>query len=259
MDTVAIVDDESLILYSLSSLFRGPGARVIAVDNGKAALEALQQNRIGLCFLDIHLPDVNGLDLLWTFREVSPWTRIIVMTGSIVTNEMKRRIVKHAHCLIAKPFDLDRVRSVATRLLSAGNRSCLPADEGLCVGGEDDSIQWMSNEARKQPRKTTGGIADCFAVDPRGDQNAALCVHAEKINVGDNGMCLAAGVDLPSGHLVAFDHALERRQAVVRWSRQAGDKRLYHFGVQFVSEEHIPLILRADATFHGNSSPGLSA
>jgi len=119
MKNILIVDDEDLIRYSLSSLFRDPTVKVFSVGTGKAALETLQDRRTDLCFLDIHLPDMNGLDIMRTLRDISPRTRIIIMTGSLITSEIMRLIREHAHCLISKPFDLEQVSSAAARLLAA--------------------------------------------------------------------------------------------------------------------------------------------
>jgi len=43
-------------------------------ESGAECLRAVRENRFDLVFLDIHLPDADGLDLLKSIRELSPET-----------------------------------------------------------------------------------------------------------------------------------------------------------------------------------------
>lgn len=255
MDKILIVDDEYLIRYSLSALFRDPRFEVVSVDNGKAARDDIQRRQVNLCFLDIRLPDMNGLDLLTTFRGISSWTRIIVMTGSIVTHAMRKRIEEHAHCLISKPFGLEQVRTAALLLLAGGGPNYRTAAPDLC--DEESSIQWMADDARKHQRSPAAGSISCYAVDPRGSGHP-IFVTADQVNVGDAGMCLATAIDLRPGYLIQLINAPERGPGVVRWCQGAdrGAPGSYHAGIQFVSQEHIPLIMTSAGTFRDDAARG---
>ncbi len=90
MTKILLVDDKELILYSLSKTLRHGGADVITVTNGKDALREIQGSCYDICFLDVQLPDANGLELMKTFRELSPKTIIIIMAALCLTNEQQR-------------------------------------------------------------------------------------------------------------------------------------------------------------------------
>jgi DNA-binding NtrC family response regulator len=60
---------------------------------------------------------MKGLDIMKKLREISPATRIIIITGSVVTDAMMKSIQENAHLLLTKPFDIDQVRSSVDRLL----------------------------------------------------------------------------------------------------------------------------------------------
>ena len=62
-----VVEDEPPILRSICRKIQqaGPNFEIVAAaQNGREALEYLQQERIDLAFLDINLPIVSGLEIL---------------------------------------------------------------------------------------------------------------------------------------------------------------------------------------------------
>jgi DNA-binding NtrC family response regulator len=117
---ILIVDDEKLICYSLTAALRREGTCVRSVSCGKDALAEIGHTVYDLCLLDIRLPDMNGLDIMKSVKEVSPATKIIIMTASVVDAEMMRSIEENATLLLPKPFDLDRVKSFVEHILLGG-------------------------------------------------------------------------------------------------------------------------------------------
>jgi DNA-binding response OmpR family regulator len=116
MTKILIVDDENLILYSLSVTLRHDGSEVTAVANGKDALQAIHRMSYDICFLDVNLPDANGLDLMNTFREVSPSTKIVIMTAVDLDDRQLKKLHDCASHYLPKPFDLEEVRSLVSTL-----------------------------------------------------------------------------------------------------------------------------------------------
>jgi DNA-binding NtrC family response regulator len=119
---ILIVDDEELIRYALTAALRREDVLVLAVSCGKDALAELDHTGYDLCILDIHRPDMNGLDIMKTVKTVSPATKIIIMTASEVDAEMMKSIEEHANLLLPKPFDLDRFKSFVERILGRNAR-----------------------------------------------------------------------------------------------------------------------------------------
>lgn len=145
MSKIMIVDDEYLIRYSLSSVFREPGTEVFAAADAKTAFETIQNNHVDLCFLDIQLPDMNGLEIMRRFHNISPWTRIVIITGSVLTTPMMQSIHENAQGLISKPFDLEQVKAVARRMLTKGGPLGRP---GLALNNDESSVQWIADDYR---------------------------------------------------------------------------------------------------------------
>jgi len=117
MKRILIVDDENLILYSLSSALRQDDTYIKAVACGKDAVNEAAHVFYQLCFLDINLPDINGLEVMKSVKKISPATKIVIMTGGVVDSSMLKFIQEKAVLLIPKPFDLDRIKTFVDRVL----------------------------------------------------------------------------------------------------------------------------------------------
>lgn len=154
MKDILIVDDESLILYGLSKTLAGGGRRVTTASNGHDALKELGDRRYDLCLLDIQLPDMNGLDIMRTLRSSSPDTKIIIITGSVITDGMMKSIRENAHQLIPKPFELDEVRSAADQVLAEATPAA-----GTALKDNEPFIQRLLKQvARVEERREPCGM-----------------------------------------------------------------------------------------------------
>lgn len=131
MKKILIVDDEFLILYALSKTLVGDDREIITASNGKDALREIGDRCYDLCLLDLHLPDMNGLDIMKKLREVSPATKIIIITGSVITDVMMKSIQENAHLLLPKPFDVDQVKAFANQMLSLPGPTALAGSTAL--------------------------------------------------------------------------------------------------------------------------------
>jgi DNA-binding NtrC family response regulator len=118
MQKILIVDDESLIRYSLTMMLDNDDREVTAVSNGKDALAEISSARYDLCLLDVHLPDMNGLDIMKIIKRLSPATKVIIMTASEVAYPTMQLIRGFAHHFLPKPFDLFQVNACVDSLLS---------------------------------------------------------------------------------------------------------------------------------------------
>lgn len=121
MTKILLVDDKELILYSLSRMLRHGGADVTAVTNGKDAFREIQRSSYDICFLDVQLPDANGIELMKTFRKLSPTTSIIIMTALCLDNDQQQILRSHNCHYLPKPFELDQVQSLIAEITGHNN------------------------------------------------------------------------------------------------------------------------------------------
>ncbi len=136
MNRILLVDDAHLILHSLSTTLKADGHTVTAVDTGTAALNELAAANFDICFLDIDLPDVNGLDLMKVFRERSPRTAIVIMSALFLTDRQLAEIHTFGSKFLPKPFDLKNVRELVKDMGMNGRAAGTVPDHSKNSGTE---------------------------------------------------------------------------------------------------------------------------
>jgi DNA-binding NtrC family response regulator len=112
---ILVVDDNSLILMSLSRFLKKK-AVVKTVASAEEAIDEMVAQHYDLCFLDITLPGMTGLDALKIIKELSPTTKVTIMTGNFLDETMTRQIDEAAYAFIAKPFELSQIQEVVNRV-----------------------------------------------------------------------------------------------------------------------------------------------
>ena len=84
MYRILIVDDEEVIvngLYSMLSNFNTMELDVYKAYSGEEAIQWLARTRMDIVLTDIHMPEINGLQLLKEIKTRWPWCRVIFLTG----------------------------------------------------------------------------------------------------------------------------------------------------------------------------------
>lgn len=105
---VLVVDDEDVIRNLFTDLLTEQGYEVIAVKNGREAVEKVKERNFVIAFIDVHMPVMNGVETLRVIRKIKPQTRIVMMDSfpDTLIEEAKR---EGAITCIHKPFEIKEV------------------------------------------------------------------------------------------------------------------------------------------------------
>lgn len=120
---ILIVDDEPLILSGLSNALyklRDFHGEIKTVETGGQAIKEIRHCSYSICFLDLHLPDLNGLQVMKKIREISPATKVAIISAGPVSDEAKREIQKGGALFFPKPFILSEVKSFVKQAFRDG-------------------------------------------------------------------------------------------------------------------------------------------
>jgi DNA-binding NtrC family response regulator len=117
MKKILVVDDDAFFLQGFNKALQADFTEVKTVETGNSALQEVASCPYQLCFLDLFLPDLDGVEVLKRMKEVSPKTKVVVMTAGVVTRSMQESIEKDAYMFITKPFDLLQVKMLARRVI----------------------------------------------------------------------------------------------------------------------------------------------
>ena len=107
-ELVLIVDDEPGILTTLSQILGDEGYRTLVTTSGEEALHLYREQRPDVVFLDIWLPDWDGLETLQALRDVDPDAAVIMMSGHGTSETAVKSIKMGAHDYLEKPLSYDR-------------------------------------------------------------------------------------------------------------------------------------------------------
>lgn len=94
MKTVLIVDDNELVRKSLAASLITNEVRVETASNGKEGLEMAEKLRPDLLITDVHMPEMDGLQMIDKIRENEWGTKIpvIVMTVDEGTESINKAL-----------------------------------------------------------------------------------------------------------------------------------------------------------------------
>ncbi|HET8694207.1 MAG TPA: response regulator [Aquabacterium sp.] len=109
-DDILIVDDVGASRELLASLLKQVCVLPIRMArNGQEALEAVQDHRPRITFLDIDLPDQSGLDLLRRFHEQDPGTFVVMVSGMGTPHNVHDSREHGASAFVLKPFKPQKI------------------------------------------------------------------------------------------------------------------------------------------------------
>ncbi|MCB2215287.1 sigma-54-dependent transcriptional regulator [Desulfofustis glycolicus] len=116
-DSILLVEDEKILRISLSDALRAEGFSVLAVEDGEAALTALEKGAFSLVITDIRLPGIGGTEILKKSLAEAASTPVIMMTGFGSIEDAVQAMRLGAFDYITKPFDLDELILVARKAI----------------------------------------------------------------------------------------------------------------------------------------------
>ena len=113
---VLIVDDEVDMCWALENILMLEGYKTHTATSGKEGFELLKQlhPHVKLIFLDVKLPDIDGLKLSDTIRQQYPQIKIIIITGYYYrdSDAVQQGLANNLFDgFIGKPFNISEIRS----------------------------------------------------------------------------------------------------------------------------------------------------
>ena len=118
-----LVEDERINRLAVQRMLERDGHRVIAVASGQDALAALKAGEVDAVFMDIQMPDRDGLEVARIIRADASLGRnsrvpIIALTAHAMSGDRERFLGAGMDGYLPKPVELPELRRELARVLA---------------------------------------------------------------------------------------------------------------------------------------------
>ena len=107
--TAMVVEDEAVANELLSSTFRNFFKEVTSAFNGKEGLELFKEKRPDIVFVDIIMPELDGIELARKIREINPQQMVVIISASNDIQKISETIEIGVNSFIQKPIDTKKI------------------------------------------------------------------------------------------------------------------------------------------------------
>jgi DNA-binding NtrC family response regulator len=107
---ILVVDDDTASLSSLGEAMSKEGYQVTLTASGEEATRLAREQEFDVVITDLRMRNIDGLQVLRTFKALRPETVLIIMTGFASMETVVDAMSAGAYDYISKPFRLDQMR-----------------------------------------------------------------------------------------------------------------------------------------------------
>jgi two-component system nitrogen regulation response regulator GlnG len=160
MPVLLVVDDEPSILHAFQRAFRGPEISLLTASSAAEGLELVAARRPDVVILDIHLPDLSGLEAFRHIRQQDSRIPVVFITGHGTTDTAIEAMKLGAYDYLLKPLELAPLRALVARAFEISRLmqvpAVLPAEESA---GERSDVLVGRCPAMQEVYKAIGRVA----------------------------------------------------------------------------------------------------
>lgn len=103
---ILVIDDEEGACEFIRSFLEDRGYETIFALNGRDALKLIKERAPDLVFLDIRMPEMNGMEMLSELKKQHIDANVVLMTGVDEERELEKARALGAKDLVEKPVEL---------------------------------------------------------------------------------------------------------------------------------------------------------
>jgi len=117
---ILIVDDDKLVRWTLTQKCTEFGYFSLEASSGEEALRMLQSEQVDAILLDVHLPDLSGIEVLDKLKQAGETRSVIMMTADPQLDDVKAALRLGAYDFVSKPINFDELTITLQNALDAG-------------------------------------------------------------------------------------------------------------------------------------------
>ncbi len=109
---ILVVDDDVDVAESLADILEFDGHDVALAHSGQDAVRHLEAQAFDIAFLDVVMPEMNGVDCLRRINELRPETKVFMVTGYSVDDLLNQAADQGAIGVLFKPVAAAKMREI---------------------------------------------------------------------------------------------------------------------------------------------------
>ena len=114
---ILVVDDKKIIGDLFDLTLGSKGHEIVWERDETAALALIKEDAFDIVFLDIIMPDEDGVSILKMIKEVKPEIPVVMMSGYSVEEKRHNAMVLGAELILRKPFEYEALKKVIKDIL----------------------------------------------------------------------------------------------------------------------------------------------
>ena len=115
---ILVAEDNAINQKVAKTLFKNIGYEVEFAKHGLEVLEMVKQTKYDIIFMDIMMPEMDGIQATIELRKMKNEVPIIAMTANIAKDEKANAIASGMNDYITKPVRIDTVKKILIKLFS---------------------------------------------------------------------------------------------------------------------------------------------
>jgi FixJ family two-component response regulator len=116
---ICIFDDDASVRHSIVQLLDSDGLTAQSFEDAEVFFAHARSHPVPLAVLDVWMPETSGLQVQARLNELSPDTKVIVMTGRETPAIRAAALAGGAFAFLVKPFDDEAFLSLVRQALGS--------------------------------------------------------------------------------------------------------------------------------------------
>jgi len=204
-ELILIVDDEEAILTTMSQVLEDEGFRTLTTTSGAEALEMVRQHRPDVVFLDIWMPDMDGLEALQAILEMDADALVVMMSGHGTSSTAVKSIKMGAQDYLEKPLSYDGTVAAVRDALKTKAKDPAGGDSGVLEAGRHLSVGELENPpelpllvATDRPQRTVKSASVIYGLGLHSGGRTGMVIQPLPPGAGIHFLTLPGGNVIPA-------------------------------------------------------------
>ncbi len=140
---VLVAEDHPVNRKLIVAFLKKMGAKILEADDGLKAVELAKENpKIDIVFMDLQMPEMNGLDATKALRQNGYNGVIVACTANHTDEDYKTYSAAGMNDLLGKPYKSDDLREIILKWKSSFAANLKPAQEAQKEKAKKENLVW---------------------------------------------------------------------------------------------------------------------